>query len=261
MPCIDNSLSIWDIAFRWERHNPNHLLYRASTFIPLEVKDTVRLLLHAIITEELHCDSLQERPHDPHPEMRAWREEQLKLAETVLDEGVYDRKFLKTHTVFRWEFARWCDRTGIPFPEFWFLPGWKTDEPGYPVSLTKTDPEIQVAVAPVEATERTEAPHPQIAKKQGEKAQDFAVRFASDVWSNKPLTKCADIARSLREDKQFRAFRKPVYSEKHIRSWIEHLDPRRAEKAKKQASGTRKLPESKFSSLSTLERNHLKNKK
>ena len=37
----------------------------------------------------------------------------------------FDRKLLRWATVERWAMRQWCERRGIPLPEFWFPSGWK----------------------------------------------------------------------------------------------------------------------------------------
>jgi len=57
MPLLDDNLSIWKISFRWKGLDPDSLKYRL--YIPTAVKDNIRLLTQAIITNVLFCQSLK----------------------------------------------------------------------------------------------------------------------------------------------------------------------------------------------------------
>jgi len=174
---------------------------------------------------------------------------------------VYDRRFLRRHMIHRWEFANWCDKAGIPFPEFWFPPGWKTDEPGYPESLRKSVQEVGREDLRGDAERQIGATPSAIPKKAGELAQEFAVQFAREVRGKNPLSKTAEIIRALREDRRFRAFRNPVYSEKHIRTWIDQAEPNQQSAPENRRHDTGKIPASKQPCLIPLERNYLRKNK
>lgn len=60
MPLLDDNLSLWNISFRWAGLDPDSIKYRF--YIPAAVKDNVRLLTQAIITNVLWCKSLRPDP-------------------------------------------------------------------------------------------------------------------------------------------------------------------------------------------------------
>lgn len=251
MPLLDDSLSVWEIGFRWSGINPDALLYRIKT-PPTAVKDTIRMVLRAIAHGDLYCSSL---PCDPQLDsmLSDWHEQQWNLLDDVLDEGRYDREFLKRHTVWRWEFAQWCDKCGIPFPEFWFPSGWKTDEPGYPKALSIPSSDKGEAAH----TDKTSAAEMATQKRPSEEAKEYAIQFAAKAREKLPLIKNPDIIEGLQRDKNFRAIAGREYSYKHILGWIRHLDPK-LEKRKKRVSATRNTPEKDPDPLRQLERNQLK---
>jgi hypothetical protein len=39
----------------------------------------------------------------------------------------FNRKLLKFALIERWAMQQWCERQGVPLPEFWFPPGWKLE--------------------------------------------------------------------------------------------------------------------------------------
>lgn len=266
MPLLETSLSIWEIAFRWEKHDPTSYLYRLSALIPLEVKDTIRLILRAIESDDLYCGSLaKSNTRDPW-EIKSHRK-QLVTMSRILDSGVYNRAFLQKHWIFHWELARWCDNAAIPFPEFWFPMDWETDEPGYPPSLKKALPNpsgFENSVSNLKLDDSVDKSGTQslaVPKTKGAIARQHAVQLAIRFRNEAPLITTAQVIRFIREDRQFRQLRIPPYSEKHIRTWIEHLDPKKSERRPDQPNQTRKSRESKLASLNPLERNHLRKNK
>ena len=131
MPLLDDSLTIWEIGMRWAGKDPALLALR----IPVEVKDNFRLVVRAIADGDLYCGTLTNKTDSSWPKAVGYTAE---ATDACIEGKRYERKFLKQHSLLRWEFAQWCDKAGIPFPDFWFPPGWVTDEPGYPSSLRKT---------------------------------------------------------------------------------------------------------------------------
>ena len=54
MPLITEELSVWDIGLRWAGHDPDRLWLR----LPLAAKDNFRLLMEAILSGEIICNTL-----------------------------------------------------------------------------------------------------------------------------------------------------------------------------------------------------------
>lgn len=132
MPLLDDALTIWEIGFRWAGKDQD----LPSPWIPTKVKDTFRSVMRAIDRGDLYCGTLKTGTDLDLP--KAYTEYIAKSIDDCIEGGRYNRKFLKAHSVLRWEFAQWCDKAGIPFPEFWFPLGWKTGELGYPKSLLRS---------------------------------------------------------------------------------------------------------------------------
>lgn len=124
MPLLDDNLSIWKISFRWAGLDPEALKYHF--YIPTSVKDNIRLLTQAIITNVLWCKSLRPDPLlGPDSNIERIRADKFY---DCFARNKYDHDFLKSHTIYRSDFAHWCNRLGIPFPEFWFPAGWVVHE-------------------------------------------------------------------------------------------------------------------------------------
>jgi hypothetical protein len=138
MPLLADSLSIWEIGFRWAGRDPAGLWLR----IPLDVRDNLQSIAGSIRCGDLFCGTL-ECVRYPASETEAAR---VRGLASLLGKCEYaerfERKFLKDHHILRFDFAHLCEKTGVPFPEFWFPPGWKTDDEYYPASLRRSHPTV-----------------------------------------------------------------------------------------------------------------------
>ena len=175
MPLLNDRLTIWEIGIRWAGKDPGF----ASLRIPMEVKDNFRLVVGAIADGDLYCGTLTTKvdPNWPKSSIR----HNAEVIEACIEGERYDRTFLTQHSILRWEFAQWCDKKGIPFPEFWFPPGWSTEEPGYPASLRKSA--APKASGSAEAKASPTAPEPE-KKPRTNDAIWFAVETAAKaIWA------------------------------------------------------------------------------
>jgi len=123
MPLITEELSVWDIGLRWAGHDPDGYWLR----LPLAAKDNFRLLMEAILSGEIICNTLTLAKLPP-----GSKADPSFYIRTYIDEVYdcihgkhYDRKLLKWAALDRMDFYQWCERRGITPPEFWFPPGWK----------------------------------------------------------------------------------------------------------------------------------------
>ena len=124
MPILVDSLSIWDISFRWADFDPRKLYFR----IPLEVENNFRILISAILAAEIDCDtiSLEKRDYASH-------EKQLSIYYWIDDiyacmwGKYFNKKLLKWAVIDRFSFKLWCERMDIPLPEFWFPNAWNLE--------------------------------------------------------------------------------------------------------------------------------------
>jgi len=51
MPILNDDLTLWELAFRWNNLDPDDLKYKFS--IPLTVKDSFRLMVNDILNAQL----------------------------------------------------------------------------------------------------------------------------------------------------------------------------------------------------------------
>jgi hypothetical protein len=125
MSILNDELSIWEIGFRWGGYDPRKL----RLGLPLPVRDNFRILLDAIRCTHLHCLTLNHEKYqgnDPE-EARFYIRYWLTEVEFSIDDLHYNKKLLKWGRIERGGFLEWCERRGIPLPEFWFPNGWKLD--------------------------------------------------------------------------------------------------------------------------------------
>lgn len=125
MPLLNDQLSVWEIGFRWAGRDPDSW----SPRIPLPVRDNFRILMDAILQANLFCltISLEKRGNDQEAPYLCYIRDDIDAVYDCIQGSRYPRKLLKWAGVERWAMQDWCERQGIPLPEFWFPPGWKID--------------------------------------------------------------------------------------------------------------------------------------
>ena len=199
MPLLDDSLTIWEIGFRWAGKKPEF----PWPAIPMEVKDTFRMVVRAIDRGDLYCGTLKTETDLDLP--KAYIEYIAKAIDDCVEGTRYDRKFLEAHSILRWEFAQWCDKAGVPFPEFWFPPGWTTDEPGYPKSLRQSaDPKDQATAA---AKVIPAAPEPAKDRRNNDAIWDEARAAAKAILAESGPMPAMQIAKRIHANRQLSASR------------------------------------------------------
>lgn len=124
MALLNDSLSVWEIAFRWEGHDPRRMWLR----IPLGVQDHFRNLLAAILSAELLCETITLEKRDFRPDEKIfsiyyWIDDIY----ACIAGHRFNRKLLRFALVDRDDLQLWCERMNIPLPEFWFPPGWNRE--------------------------------------------------------------------------------------------------------------------------------------
>jgi hypothetical protein len=122
---ISDSLSIWDIGFRWTGLDPDRFYFR----LPLLVKDNFRILMQAILEGEILCETLTlaKRPSDSNADPDYYIRSHIDDVYDCIWGKKYNRKLLKWAVIDRNSFRFWCEIRAIPLPEFWFPTGWKYD--------------------------------------------------------------------------------------------------------------------------------------
>lgn len=154
MALLSDELSVWEIAFRWEGVDPGLPWWRWC--IPLLVRDRLRTLIHEIHHGHLDCSTMA---------IRKWRSEDgdelkkffIRHWLTEVEECSYGRRFdremLKWAHIDRGAMQEWCERHGVPLPEFWFPPGWKL-EYEWPDEDDESDSAGQAASHPTDEKKR-----------------------------------------------------------------------------------------------------------
>ncbi len=214
MPLLNDRLTIWEIGIRWAGRNPE----LPSLRIPMEIKDSLRMIVRAIADGDLYCGTLttQVDPNWPKSSIR----HNAQVIEACIEGERYDRTFLRQHSILRWEFAQWCDKAGIPFPEFWFPPGWTTDEPGYPASLRKSAEPKPLTSA--DTTVPAAAPLPEKTPRTNDAIWLAVETAAKAIWAESGPIPSAEVARRIRGMKVFGAAR---FTVEVIRKHIAKLAP------------------------------------
>ena len=122
---LSDSMTAWVIGFRWAGLDDKKWWFQ----IPVPVRDHFSNLMDAVLKAELVCITISlekpsaDRPIDPEFSVYTY----LDDIEGCRAGTRFSRKLLKWALIDRADFHRWCERRGIPLPEFWFPPGWKLD--------------------------------------------------------------------------------------------------------------------------------------
>ena len=217
MPLMDDNLSIWKISFRWAGLNPDSLIYRL--YIPYAVKDNIRVVLHAIMSNSLFCKSLQPKVLNKHSTPSD--QDNLTKVTNARADYKYDRDLLEESTIYRSDFAHWCNRSGVPFPEFWFPAGWVIHE------LTEGDWLIQENPELKDAFQKNNLPTQPI--KQSGKRHDTLedvwkplIASAQTIWSQNKTLPIAEVVRMIKLIPELKA---SAFSESAIRKRIAVYSP------------------------------------
>lgn len=217
MPLLDDNLTIWKIAFRWAGLDPESLLYRF--FIPTEAKDNIRLVLNAILTNSLYCTSLKADEFLKN-DTKSNRYKLNNIGDCISDSN-YDRDFLKSHSIYRSDFAHWCNRTGIPYPEFWFPPGWAVHELNEKDRLADVAPHYESASVIVNLLPATDKSSGKRVKAE-ETIWKPARAVANALWSEDKSLTITAVTRRIKAMSHLKAASK---AESTVRKRIAHLAP------------------------------------
>lgn len=133
----------------------------------------------------------------------------------------YDREFLKSHTVYRSDFAHWCSRSGIPLPEFWFPAGWVVHELNEKDQLAETDQrksENSVVAIKQEPTQKLSGKRIDA----NEEIWKPAIIAAKTIWAQDKSLLIADVTRKIKAMPELKA---SAFTESAIRKRIRFLSP------------------------------------
>jgi hypothetical protein len=122
---LSDTLSIWDIAFRWAGLDPDKFWFQ----LPLPVRDNFRVLMQAILEGEILCETLTlaKLPSDSKADPNYYIRTHIDDVYNCIWGKKYNRKLFKWAVIERYSLKEWCEIRAIPLPEFWFPPGWKDD--------------------------------------------------------------------------------------------------------------------------------------
>lgn len=217
MPLLNDELSLWEIAFRWADYDPD----RPRLSIPLPVRDHFRTLMDAILSGRLDCTSLFLTKYHPDTSNGFGPEYFIRY---YIDDVYaciwgkkYNRKLLKWAQIERWALHQWCERQGVPLPEFWFPPGWKLEyewpsDEEEPKASTKDDDS---------SVKQPDAERPSITKHH--RAKLACQQVASVIWAKEPDLTNKQLA--CRKEIQELAGGAD-YELETIQEWISEVDPR-----------------------------------
>jgi hypothetical protein len=244
MPLLNDHLVVWEIGFRWAAYDPDKLWIR----LPLPVRDNFRVLMEAILQGHLYCDTLGLEKHSaiyadvPQLAIRYW----LDDVNAAIAGAAFNRKLLKWAVVERWSMLQWCERRGIPPPEFWFPADWNLDykwpddsgpDEAIPSPVSGSSEDTAVTPEPVpspdaEPTPQTEAVVPPADEREaaGKRALDrrqrakFACQeVARRLWAKQPtaLKKSIAVSREVQEIAPGSDFELEV-----VERWLSEIDAR-----------------------------------
>ncbi len=233
MALLNDSLSVWEIGFRWARHDPGRWWWR----IPLPIRDNFRVLMDAILQAHLECVSLSMRKgpsedFDLPPEF--FIRYHLDDVEACIAGQTFNRKLLRFAQIERPAFQDWCERHAIPLPEFWFPPGWSDYRwPGDdPEDAAKGEEGVAPAVA---ASPAEDQDRPGLRPVQ--RAKIASQQIALALWKveeNKGLT-----IKAMAERDEIQRLGGAAYWELEVvQRWLSEVDPRDPSKKRGRRKGS-----------------------
>jgi len=203
---LSDSLTVWDIAFRWAAKDPDRYWFR----LPADVRDNCRLLVDAVLKGELPCITLRLekwQPEDGEEYRNTFIRHHWGALEDCLAGKSYDKKFLQHGLISRYEFYQWCVGWGIEPPAFWFPPGAKLGfEPKRPLGDPETDED--------EPNKRSGRP--------AQRARVACQVIAGNLWKGKPdMT----IAAMVKHEAIQQLGGGAHYAEQVVRRWVKEAAP------------------------------------
>jgi hypothetical protein len=220
MALLNDELSLWEIAFRWAGHEPDRLWLR----IPLPARDNFRTLMDAILNGRLDCFSLSLDKW--HPDTSNGFGPEYFIRHYIDDVYAcvwgkkYDRKLLKWAAIERWAMQQWCERQGVPLPEFWFPPGWKLD---YEWPRDDEDQGATPALGDAAVQESIEERSSRLNKHH--RAKLACQQVASAIWSKEPGLTIKEVACKWEVQELAGGSQ---YELETVQAWVGEVDPRSA---------------------------------
>jgi hypothetical protein len=231
MALLNDTLSVWEIGFRWAGYDPAGVWWR----IPLPVRDNFRVLMDAILQAHLECVSLSMRKgpsedFDLPPEF--FIRYHLDEVEACIAGRTFNRRLLRFAQIERPAFQDWCERHAIPLPEFWFPPGWSDYRwPSEdPEDAAKDEEGVAAAVAgsPAEDRDRT-------GLRPVQRARIACQQIARALWKTDPTL---TIAAMVERDEIQRLGGAASWVPEVVRRWLSEVDERDPNKKRGRRKGS-----------------------
>ncbi|WP_428416817.1 hypothetical protein [Methylibium sp.] len=211
------------------------------------MRDNFRVLMDAILNSHLDCISLSIEKWRPESETppEFFIRHHLDDVYACIGGQRYSRKLLKWAVVERWAMKQWCERQGVPLPDFWFPLGWKDEfefpDEGYvdegarrsstePISEVDADQPIDSAPSPAREAKHDVEPEPPTANlkerdeqwRANQRARVACQQVAAALWKKCPET---TIAAMVRHDVIQQLCGGQNYDSETVREWIKVVAP------------------------------------
>jgi len=220
MPLLSDELSVWEIAFRWAGCDPDRVWLR----FPLPVRDNFRMLMDAILNGHLDCFTLALTKWNPKTDDEYTKpffiRSHLDAVEDCVSGSRFDRKLLRWARIERWAMQQWCERRGVPLPEFWFPPGWKL-EYEWPDDDSAGDQAAPAMAGESASGESTDERKQRIDKRH--RIQMACQQIALAIWSKEPKLTIKEIAN---RDEVQELGGGSEYEIETVQEWISAVDTR-----------------------------------
>lgn len=216
MALLSTELSLWETAFRWAGRDPD----RFWLLLPLAVRDNFRTLMDAILQGHLGCESLLlEKYHGDDREeaslhIRYW----LDDVYACIWGKKFNRKLLRHASIDRQAFLEWCERRGVPLPEFWFPEGWNIE---YKWPDEEVGAENRLSVPDSSSSLQTEKSDSS-GLKPSQKARIASQQIASVIWRDEPTRTIASVCK---DELLLKYGGGDHYEEDTVRNWVKAAAP------------------------------------
>lgn len=209
MPLLNEDLSVWEIAHRWNNLDP----YKTHWFrLPQEVRDSLRIMMQCILDDHLKSSLFLEN----------WKTDSKTKPEQHIQYHMndilsciwghkYNRKLFKIVSIDRDYFRLWCEEYDIPLPEFWFPSDWKYFSRG----ISFFDPEDYIV------NESSETNNSKLRTNQ--RATIACQQIAEQLWKENPTMTIADMVIHNMIQKYGGGNR---YDEATVRKWVKAVAPK-----------------------------------
>ncbi len=226
MALLNDQLTVWEIGFRWAGFDPA----RPRLWLPLGARDNFRVIVDSILSGELDCLTLGIEKYAGNDAevaryfIRYWIDEVYDC----IKGRQFNRAFLRWAIVDRDSFRVWCERRRVPFPEFWFPPGWKLsyewpDTEAYTVEESETVESLLAGLQPqpesaVEKEERLGA---------RQRARAACQQIATVLWKENPEY---TIAALIKHEQVLKYGGGSQFAEETVRRWMQEVAPEEVSK-------------------------------